>query len=125
MPKLNKDNYHTWCIRTCSDLVQKWYWEAVEPGYGNNKSETERKKNNEALTFLFLIVEDKFLDDIGDYIRAIDTWNSLKEMHNKFGFLHVLQFMKEFFSIVMKLGESVSLPRKMDGVWVKCMMIFE
>lgn len=116
MPKLNGDNYHTWCIRSRAILVQKRCWEAVEPGYGNNMNEAERKKNDEALTLLFLIVEDTFLDDIGECIRARDAWNSLKEMHTKFGLLHVLQLMREFFNIVMKPNESVQayLARLMD-----------
>ena len=116
MPKLNGDNYHTWCIRSRAILVQKRCWEAVEPGYGSDMNEVERKKNDEALTLLFLIVEDTFLDDIGECIRARDAWNSLREMHTKFGLLHVLQLMREFFNIVMKSNESVQdyLGRLMD-----------
>ncbi|KFM59483.1 Retrovirus-related Pol polyprotein from transposon TNT 1-94, partial [Stegodyphus mimosarum] len=116
MSKLNGDNYHTWCIRSRAVLVQKRCWEAVEPGYGIEMNEAERKKNDEAVTLLFLIVEDTFLDDIGDCIRARDAWNCLKEMHTKFGLLHVLQLMREFFNINMKPNESVQsyLARLMD-----------
>ncbi|KFM59138.1 Retrovirus-related Pol polyprotein from transposon TNT 1-94, partial [Stegodyphus mimosarum] len=116
MPKLNRDNYHTWCIRSRAVLVQKRCWEAVEPGYGIQMNEAQRKMNDEALTLLFLIVEDTFLHDIGDCIRARDAWTCLKEMHTKFGLLHVLQLMREFFNINMKPNESVQsyLARLMD-----------
>ena len=59
-------------------------------------NEEENKKNDQAITLLFLIVEDTFLDDIGDCIRARDAWNALKEMHTKFGLLYILQLMRDF-----------------------------
>lgn len=107
LPKLNGDNYHTWSIRARAALVQKRCWDAIEPGYGTDMTENERKKNDEALTLLFLIVEDTFLDDIGECVRARDAWNSLKDMHTKYGLLHVLQLMKDFFNVTMKPNETV------------------
>ncbi|KFM61940.1 hypothetical protein X975_24664, partial [Stegodyphus mimosarum] len=79
-------------------------------------NEAERKKNDEALTLLFLIAEDTFLDDIGDCVRARDAWNCLKEIHTTFDLLHVLQLIREFFSINMKPNESIqsNLGRLMD-----------
>ena len=47
-------------------------------------TENEKKKNDEALTLMFLIVEDTFLDGIGDCVRARDIWSALNEMHTKF-----------------------------------------
>lgn len=116
LPKLNGDNYQSWSIRARAVLVQKSCWEAIEPGYDRQMSENERKKNDEALTLLFLIVEDTFLDDIGDLPTAREAWNSLKEIHTKFGLLHVLQLMTEFFSTAMKQNESIQsyLGRLMD-----------
>lgn len=116
VPKLNGENYHAWSIRARAALVQKKCWDAVEPGYGIEMTENERKKNDEALTLMFLIVDDTFLDDIGDCSRAREAWNSLKEMHTKFGLLHVLQLMKDFFNTSMKPGETVKsyLGRLMD-----------
>lgn len=105
--KLHGDNYHAWAIRARALMVQKKCWEAVEPGYGPEMTENERRKNDEALTLMFLVVEDTFLDDIGECIRARDAWNSLKDIHTKYGLLHVLQLMKDFFNIVMKPGETV------------------
>ena len=90
-------------------MVQKKCWEAIEPGYAETMTENERKKNDEAITLMFLIAEDTFLDDIGDCVRARDAWNALKEMHTKFGLFHVLLLMKDFFNITMKPGESVQL----------------
>lgn len=108
MKKLDGDNYHAWAIRARAVMVQKRCWEAIDPGYGpEDMTDAQKKKNDEALTLLFLIVEDTFLDDIGDCIRAKDAWTALKEMHTKFGLLHVLQLMKDFFNITMKPGESI------------------
>ncbi|GBN36308.1 hypothetical protein AVEN_177821-1 [Araneus ventricosus] len=57
-----------------------------------------------------------FLDDIGDTLRAKDAWEALKEMHTKFGLLHILRLMKDFFSVILKPNESVKsyLGRLMD-----------
>ena len=70
IPKLNGDNYHSWAIRA---RVQKRCWEAIDPGFGVNMADAERRKNDEALTLMFLIVDDTFLDDIGDCVRAAET----------------------------------------------------
>ncbi|GBL94287.1 hypothetical protein AVEN_16807-1 [Araneus ventricosus] len=64
-------------------------------------------KNGEALTLMFLIVEDKFLDDIGDTVRARDAWEALREMHTKFGLLHILRLLKDFFNVTIKPNESM------------------
>ncbi|GBL79313.1 hypothetical protein AVEN_92519-1 [Araneus ventricosus] len=79
-------------------------------------NDAERRKNDEALTVMFLIVEDAFLDDIGDTVRAKDAWEALKEMHTKFGPLHILRLMKDFFNVTMKPNESMKsyLGRLMD-----------
>lgn len=116
IPKLNGDNYHSWAIRARACMVQKRCWEAIEPGFGVNMADAERRKNDEALTLMFLIVEDTFLDDIGDCVRAVEAWDALKKMHTKFGLLHILQLMKDFFNVTMKPGEAVQsyLGRLMD-----------
>ena len=76
----------------------------------------QRRKNDEALT-LMLIVEDSFLDDIGDCLRANEAGNILKKLHTEYGLLHVLQLMKDFFNISMKTGESVKkLPGPTNGL---------
>lgn len=116
IPKLNGENYHSWAIRARASMVQKKCWEAVDPGYGTNMTDAERRRNDEALTLMFLIVEDTFLDDIGDCERASQAWTALKEMHTKFGLLHILQLMKDYFNVTMKPGEAIHsyLGRLMD-----------
>ncbi|GBN44510.1 hypothetical protein AVEN_156353-1 [Araneus ventricosus] len=107
LKKLDGDNYHAWAIRAHAIMVQKKCWEANDSGYGTEMTDNERKKNDEALTLIFLIVEDIFLDVIGDCVRAKEAWTALKEMHTKFGLLQVLQPMKDFFNITIKPGETV------------------
>ncbi|KAH7970889.1 hypothetical protein HPB49_016482 [Dermacentor silvarum] len=64
----------------------------------------EREKHtNKALTFLFLIVKDNYLDDIGTCRTAKEAWNTLQEIHSKFG----LQLMRDFFNVKMKRDESM------------------
>ncbi|KAL1483377.1 hypothetical protein MTO96_033245 [Rhipicephalus appendiculatus] len=66
LPKLSSDNYHTWSIRTRAALVQKGCWEAIDPGFSvGAMNEREKAIDIKALTFLFLVVEDNYLDDIG------------------------------------------------------------
>ncbi|GBM99707.1 hypothetical protein AVEN_104066-1 [Araneus ventricosus] len=89
LKKLDGDNYHAWAIRARAIMVQKKCWEVTDPGYGTEMTNNERKKNDEALSLMFLIVKDTFLDDIVDCVRAKETWTALKEMHTKFGLLHV------------------------------------
>jgi hypothetical protein len=114
--KLDGDNYNAWKIRARAVLVQKNCWEAIDPGYGAELKPEEKKINEKALTFLFLVVEDQFLDDIADCERAKEAWDILKDIHTKFGLLHSLQLLKEFFNVTLKPGESVSsyLSRLMD-----------
>lgn len=108
IPKLDGNNYTAWSIRTRAALVQKNYWEAIDPGYGSELKAEESKINGKALTFLFLVVEDNFLDDIADCTRAKDAWTTLKDIHTKFRLLHTLQLLREFFNVRMNSGESMS-----------------
>lgn len=117
LPKLSSDNYHTWSIRTRAALVQKGCWEAIDPGFSVGAvNEREKAIDNKALTFLFLVVEDNYLDDIGTCTTARDAWNTLQDMHTKFGLLHILQLMRDFFNVKMKRDESMQdyLGRLMD-----------
>lgn len=107
LPKLAADNYHTWCIRARAALVQKGCWDAIEPGYSEEMTDKEKKVDNKALTFLFLVVEDNYLDDIGKSKTAREAWMTLQEMHSKFGLLHILQLMRDFFNVKMKKEESM------------------
>lgn len=108
LPKLSSDNYHTWSIRARAALVQKGCWEAIDPGYSQgDMTEKEKQIDNKALTFLFLVVEDNYLDDIGASRNAKEAWTTLEEMHSKFGLLHILQLMRDFFNVKMKIDESM------------------
>ena len=121
IPKLNGDNYSVWSIRTRSALVQKGCWKAIDPGYGVKLSDNGRKTNKKTLTFLFLVVEDEYLDDIIDCQRAKETWVSLKDIHTKFGLLHTLQLLKEFFNDTMNLGENMNSYLKYQQIYAeKC-----
>ena len=108
IPKLNADNYHAWSIRARAALVQRNAWEAIDPGYGPAMSNDERKLNEKALTFLFLVVEDNYLDDIGSCSRAKEAWETLEEINCKYGLLHVLQLMRDFFNVKMREGEKMN-----------------
>lgn len=115
--KLNSENYHAWSIRTKAALVQKNCWEAVDPGYsGSEMTDEERKHNNKALTFLFLVVEDSHLDDIGTCTTAKEAWEILREIHTKYGLLHVLQLLRDFVNVQKKDDEPMKeyLSRLMD-----------
>lgn len=106
LPKLLSDNYRTWSIRTRAALVQKGCWKAIDPGFSVGAvNEREKAIDNKALTFLFLVVEDNYLDDIGTCTTARDAWNTLQDMHTKFGLLHILQLMRDFFNVKMKRDE--------------------
>ncbi|GBL74309.1 hypothetical protein AVEN_235296-1 [Araneus ventricosus] len=107
MKKLDGDNYHAWVIRSRAIMEQKKCWEAIYPGYGTEMTNNERKNSDEAVTLMFLTVEDTFLDDIGDCVKAKEAWTALKEMHTKFGLHQVLQLVKDIFNITMKPGETV------------------
>ena len=74
LKKLDGENYHAWAIRARAVMVQKKCWEAIDPGYGPEMTIEERNRNEEALTLLFLIVEDTFLDDIGDCNTAKERY---------------------------------------------------
>lgn len=118
-----KSNYHSWSIRTKAALISKGIWEAIDPGFGAVMSDAQRKQNEKALSFLFLLVEDNFLDDIGSHSKAKDAWETLCDMHTKYGLLHILQLLRDFFNInkrrdekmQMYLGRIMDLHRKLEA----------
>lgn len=116
LAKLSTDNYHTWSIRVKAALVQKGCWEAINPGYSGQMTDQEKKTDSKALTFLFLVVDDNYLDDIGSSASAKEAWDVLHDMHSKFGLLHILQLIRDFFNVSMKTSEPMReyLGRIMD-----------
>lgn len=109
IPKLSSDNYHAWAIRAKAALIHKDCWIAIEPGFGVAMTADEVKSNNKALSFLFLVVEDTYLDDIGECVRAQEAWKNLEEINTKHGLLHILQLMKELFNVRMKPNENMKV----------------
>ncbi|UYV69112.1 hypothetical protein LAZ67_6002474, partial [Cordylochernes scorpioides] len=107
IPKLDGNNYYSWAIRAKSILIQKDIWDAIEPGFPSDTSEKQKRKDNLALSIILLAVEDSFLDDIGDCKRAIDAWQILEDIHTKYGLLHILQLLREFFNIVKRNDEDM------------------
>ncbi|UYV75136.1 hypothetical protein LAZ67_12002605 [Cordylochernes scorpioides] len=107
IPKLDGNNYYSWAIRTKSILIQKDIWDAIEPGFPSEASEKQKRKDSLALSVILLAVEDSFLDDIGDCKRAIDAWQILEDIHTKYGLLHILQLLREFFNIVKRNDEDM------------------
>ncbi|UYV65380.1 hypothetical protein LAZ67_3004148 [Cordylochernes scorpioides] len=107
IPKLDGNNYYSWAIRTRSILIQKDIWDAIEPGFPSETSEKQKRKDNLAFSIILLAVEDSFLDDIGDCKRAIDAWQILEDIHTKYGLLHILQLLREFFNIVKRNYENM------------------
>ncbi|UYV70601.1 hypothetical protein LAZ67_7003642 [Cordylochernes scorpioides] len=87
-------------------LIQKGVWEAVDPGFYETLTAAQKKNNSLAISQIFLIVEDKFLDDIGDCERASEAWNILEEIHTKYGLLHLLQLLRDIFNIT-KMNEAM------------------
>ncbi|UYV74187.1 hypothetical protein LAZ67_11002345 [Cordylochernes scorpioides] len=82
-------------------------WDAIEPGFPSETSEKQKRKDNLALSVILLAVEDSFLDDIGDCKRAIDAWQILEDIHTKYGLLHILQLLREFFNIIKRNDEDM------------------
>ncbi|GLV46507.1 hypothetical protein CBL_20832 [Carabus blaptoides fortunei] len=123
IPKLFTDNYHAWSIRARAALVQKGIWEAIDPGNSKTLTAADKKVDNKALTLLFLIVDDNYLDDIGGCLSAKEAWQTLEEIHPKHGFLHILQLMRDFFNVKMGkteqmrdyLGRITELHRKLTS----------
>ncbi|UYV63101.1 hypothetical protein LAZ67_2003141 [Cordylochernes scorpioides] len=107
IPKLDGNNYYSWAIRTKSILIQKDIWDAIEPGFPSETTEKQKRKDNLALSVILLAVEDSLLDDIGDCKRAIDAWQILEDIHTKYGLLHILQLLREFFNIIKRNDEDV------------------
>ncbi|UYV65858.1 hypothetical protein LAZ67_3005722 [Cordylochernes scorpioides] len=103
----NGNNYYSWAIRTKSIFIQKDIWDAIEPGFPSETSEKQKRKDSLALSVILLAVEDSFLDDIGDCKRAIDAWQILEDIHTKYGLLHILQLLREFFKIVKRNDEDM------------------
>lgn len=88
-------------------LVQKNFWHAINPSFGPAMDDTQKKTNKRALTFLFLVVEDWNLDDIGACECAKEAWQIMEDAHSKFGLLHALQLMRDLVNIKLTKGEAM------------------
>ena len=107
LPKLTDENYHAWSIRAKAGLQQKRCWKAVDPGFGTTMTDTESELNEKAISFLFLIVSDFHLEDVGDLTRAKDVWKALEVTHTSFGLLHKIMFLRELLNVVKTDDTSV------------------
>ncbi|UYV72273.1 hypothetical protein LAZ67_9002423 [Cordylochernes scorpioides] len=88
-------------------VKEKDIWDAIEPGFPRETTEKQKRKDSLALSVILLAVEDSFLADIGDCKRAIDAWQMLEDIHTKYGLLHILQLLREFFNIVKRNDEDM------------------
>lgn len=123
LEKLNSSNYSAWSIRVRAALVQKGCWSTIDPGCPSEKpTEAWKSQDQKALTYLFLVVEDEYLDDIAELTSAREAWNVLKERHTKYGLLHTLQLLRELFSarkgtepVAEYVGKLTDLHRKVTA----------
>lgn len=99
LPRLEENNYHAWSVRTKAALMQKNCWEAVQPGYSLPYTEAQNKTDQKALSFILLSVSDAYLEDIGDCQTAKEAWDTLENMHTKFGLLHTVLLLREMVNI--------------------------
>lgn len=85
-------------------LLQKNFWKAVDPSYDDKANEFNAEKktrNMKALPFLFLIVDNHYLEDIGDCKLAKRAWKSLEEMHTHYEILHQMMLLKGLVNFTM------------------------
>lgn len=94
-----EDNYHAWSIRTESELINRNCWNVVDPGFGDNMNDEQAHVNRKARAYIFSVVGDPILEDIGHLTRAKEIWDALKNLYNTFSVLHSVITLKEMVNI--------------------------
>ncbi|KAH9379929.1 hypothetical protein HPB48_015930 [Haemaphysalis longicornis] len=63
-PMLATNGSHCWSIRATITRVQKRGWKAIIPGDPEEMIDRGKRPDNQALTFLFLVVKDNHLHHV-------------------------------------------------------------
>lgn len=87
MTKLNSENYSVWCYKMELMLIDDNLWEVIEEAKPDDLDATKlaawKKKDDKARARIGLLVEDDQLLHIRNAKSAKDSWNALKEYHQK------------------------------------------
>ncbi|KAJ8895881.1 hypothetical protein PR048_001221 [Dryococelus australis] len=98
-----EENYHSLSIRTEAELVNRNCWKAVEPGFGDAKltdlNDEQAQVNRKARAYIFSVVRDSILKDIGDIPLAKEIWVVLSNLYNTFTLLHCVITLKEIMNV--------------------------
>lgn len=74
-PMLTSSNYTVWSMRMKIALKVSEVWETIEPG------DTDAKKNNMAIAFLFQSIPEALILQVGDINTAKGVWDAIQTRH--------------------------------------------
>lgn len=103
--KLNNRNYFNWKYRMELLLIKEDLWEVIGT---NNIPTGERallrwqKKDNKARAFIGLAAEDSQLVHVRGKKTAAETWEALREVHEKHTLVNKIHLIKRISSLRMK-----------------------
>lgn len=107
-PKLNNDNYFNWKYRMQLLLRKEICWKAIgdpkPPANETSKLESWLAADEKARCLIGLSVSDNQLSHVRDKTTALDSWNALKNFHEKSTLVNKITLMRSLWDL--KLNDS-------------------
>lgn len=107
--KLNNQNYFTWKYKLELLLINEDLWEVItdEPPTTPTRLREWRKRDNKARSTIGLTVEDSQLVHIRGKSTALETWNALKNVHEKDTITNRVSICNKIALLRMKENDSI------------------
>lgn len=104
--KLNNENYFVWKIRMEFLLRAQNLWCIVQDGMRHN-DEQWQIKDKKARAFIVIALNDDQIDHINDKTTASETWQTLKDIHEKNTFMKQIHSFKTICSSTMNRTQNI------------------
>lgn len=103
---LDDSNYFSWSFRMETILRHKQLWEATctRPHYGFPE---KIKKDEEALTFIRLSIDDDQIKHVHNKHNAMDTWHALKRVHTQDKPGKKIRLLREIVGELAQPGDNI------------------
>lgn len=128
MTKLNNNNYFTWKFKMQMILIKEKVWKTITETAPTETTALAKwnESDDTARALISLSVDDNQLNLIMNKTKAKDTWEALKEFHEKSTIVNKMTLMRNLFDTKMKesttieehIGQISNFLQKLNGLGV-------
>lgn len=104
IPLLNGENFASWKTKLKALLVQDELWDVINTRKPDPVTDTWRKKNDKAMLYIILSVEDNQLIHFEDTAEAYEAWQTLLKKYERSTCVSSLYLRKKLYGIHYKTG---------------------